>query len=459
MPARKTAAALAAACLVFGSASVVSAQSTMDTARNKGLKWLLTHQNGDGSWRSAAGGQVLGGSEVTATAMAVDALRQAGMKVSYPHSAGVAWLANATPTSVDSLARTILALQPAGIVVDSLVSRLLEWRNAKYTWGTYDHFDSSFPDTPLALRAGATTSAVYQGASATVLSAACVIVAAQQGAGGWSYIRPSATAPPLAATNAILPTTANILELHRLRVSYGIDTVTSCGGTAYVVLTAIDNGIAWLLTRRNADNGFGQPGASTVFETALAYEVLRTLRPSDPATAPAANYLIARQRADGSWHQDTGAPQGDALQTALVLKVFPPPPSPLVDTDGDGIPDVIEALLGTSLTVADSRFLAAPTTNPVPPPSEPSRPASRSQLSIGVDASTAPPSTAAGDGDLNGDGIVDAADLALAERIAVGLLSPTADYLRHGDVAAPFGSIDAADVVRIRRKVLGIENF
>jgi len=52
-----------------------------------------------------------------------------------------------------------------------------------------------------------------------------------------------------------------------------------------------------------------------------------------------------------------------------------------------------------------------------------------------------------------------AADLALAERIAVGLLSPTADYLRHGDVAAPFGSIDAADVVRIRRKVLGIENF
>jgi hypothetical protein len=80
-------------------------------------------------------------------------------------------------------------------------------------------------------------------------------------------------------------------------------------------------------------------------------------------------------------------------------------------------------------------------------------------LSIGVDASTAPPSEAVADGDLNGDGVVDAADLAIAERIAVGLLPPTADYLRHGDVATPTGTIDAADVARIRRKVLGLENF
>ena len=66
------------------------------------------------------------------------------------------------------------------------------------------------------------------------------------------------------------------------------------------------------------------------------------------------------------------------------------------------------------------------------------------------------------DGDLNGDGVVDVADVALAERIALGLITPTADQLAHGDVApagAPDGVIDAADVARILRKALGLETF
>ena len=66
------------------------------------------------------------------------------------------------------------------------------------------------------------------------------------------------------------------------------------------------------------------------------------------------------------------------------------------------------------------------------------------------------------DGDLNGDGVVDVADVALAERIALGLIVPTATQLAHGDVApagAPDGVIDAADVARILRKALGLETF
>lgn len=68
----------------------------------------------------------------------------------------------------------------------------------------------------------------------------------------------------------------------------------------------------------------------------------------------------------------------------------------------------------------------------------------------------------AADGDLNGDGNVDVADVLLAERIALGLIVPTANQLAHGDVAPagnPDGIIDAADVLRIRRKALGLENF
>lgn len=67
------------------------------------------------------------------------------------------------------------------------------------------------------------------------------------------------------------------------------------------------------------------------------------------------------------------------------------------------------------------------------------------------------------DGDLNGDGIVDVADIALAERMTLDFISPTFNQLIHGDVApAPAGGdwrIDTADVARIRRKALGLENF
>jgi pseudomonalisin len=65
------------------------------------------------------------------------------------------------------------------------------------------------------------------------------------------------------------------------------------------------------------------------------------------------------------------------------------------------------------------------------------------------------------DGDLNGDGVVDAADVALAMQIALGLIIPTASQLVHGDVAPSGGDgvIDADDVNQIRAKALGLVNF
>ena len=66
------------------------------------------------------------------------------------------------------------------------------------------------------------------------------------------------------------------------------------------------------------------------------------------------------------------------------------------------------------------------------------------------------------EGDINADGVVDVADVALAERIALGLIVPTTSQLAHGDVApagAPEGVVDVSDVARIRRKALGEENF
>jgi hypothetical protein len=69
------------------------------------------------------------------------------------------------------------------------------------------------------------------------------------------------------------------------------------------------------------------------------------------------------------------------------------------------------------------------------------------------------PNTATGD--INGDGVVDLADVILAERVALGLTATTPAQLQRGDVAPaanPDGVIDAADVIGIQRKALGLTN-
>ena len=58
--------------------------------------------------------------------------------------------------------------------------------------------------------------------------------------------------------------------------------------------------------------------------------------------------------------------------------------------------------------------------------------------------------------------VPDISDAIKALRIAVGLVTPTADDLLHGDVAplgAPDGRIDLADALLIMRNVVGTINL
>jgi hypothetical protein len=67
-----------------------------------------------------------------------------------------------------------------------------------------------------------------------------------------------------------------------------------------------------------------------------------------------------------------------------------------------------------------------------------------------------------GNGDINNDGVVDLADVILAQRFALGLATPSAAQTARADVAPagePDGVIDASDVLRILRKALGIDDF
>ena len=280
--------------------------------------------------------------------------------------AGISWLGNAPVASVDSLTRKIIALRIVNLSASAQAQQLLAWSNTiARTWGAYAGFETSFPDTPLALKALRFAGISY----ADLGPALCVVLTAQQTgdagvAGSWSYIwpAPGSAPPPAEMKSAILPTAQNILEVEASRVATGADAVICIvNGVAsiYPFTPAVSNGINWLLTqRRNADGGFGEQGVSTVLETALVYEALSALRPTDSATGAALDFLIARQGADGNWN-------GDALDTAYVLKVFPRPALPLVDTDKDGVPDVVEAFLGTDPKVADSRWLTRGTGNNV----------------------------------------------------------------------------------------------
>jgi len=111
------------------------------------------------------------------------------------------------------------------------------------------------------------------------------------------------------------------------------------------------------------------------------------------------------------------------------------------DSDGDGLDNLSEFLLSTDPTNpdTDSDGLLDPyDTDPLDPN----------------------PIMVVANGDINDDGVVDAADVMLAQRIFLGLITPTADQIAHGDVApagAPDGVINGADVLVIQRKALGLQ--
>lgn len=157
----------------------------IDDARLKAVAWLITHQSGDGSWPSSTG------LEMAETAAAVEALTNAGVTKSDTYTKGVAWLQNHRAYSTDALARQIVALAKSGRDTSDLVSRLITWRNdeasPQSSWGAYDHYSTSYPDTAMALEAIKTSAASYAEEGYSV----CNVVAQRNtGDGGWPYFVP-----------------------------------------------------------------------------------------------------------------------------------------------------------------------------------------------------------------------------------------------------------------------------
>ena len=339
-------AVLAIAVLASLPVAHAATQTELDQMRAKSLAYLVSQQKGDGSWRDASG------NGVQATASALEALTNSGIKTGYTPGAAVSWLMNENASSTDSLARQIAALARHGVGVNHLVPLLLANKNLiDGRWGAYKSYQASMPDTALAFDA-----LLAANISVPTDAELVAITGMKATDGGWAY-RISA---PGGAKSAVIPTAYAVLVLSRY--------VVARSSAATASSPSITDGVNWLLARKKNDGGFAEDANAAgtsdpttqgqVFETALVQAALATAKQASIAAAqtPAASlaltkiddFLVARQGADGSWG-------GEPFQTALAARAQPA--AVLADFDRDGLPDAVEPYLNHNVAVADSRDL------------------------------------------------------------------------------------------------------
>ena len=135
----------------------------------------------------------------------------------------------------------------------------------------------------------------------------------------------------------------------------------------------------------------------------------------------------------------------------------------LWDTDGDGLSDYAEVAYDGN----PNNYIAGQDLNPFMTDTDGDGFSDYDEVNLynsdPIDYNSVP---VFADGDLNGDGLVNAADVLLATRILTGQHIPTQDLLSHGDVAplvngvpVPDGLFNLGDVLVIQRKALDIVNF
>ena len=273
-----------------------------------GITWLINHQNEEGSWVDAL--QTVGRD----TAEAVVALRSFAAAEENV-AKGLQWLMKTSFSNADYLARKVEALALSGSTISPLLNELLFQQNPDGGWGSDGYYLSNPTDTSLVLKALA--SAEYK-KEAVISSAIAYLKGAQHLEGGWGGDD---------RENA-LQTTATVL------------TIFAYYREAYQLDEQMMHGLVWLFGKQNADGGFGS-STSTIYETAIALSILKTLNASADSMTNAQNYILNLQSKDGSWYE---SPYQTALAVSGLWGAMREPDLSIATSDVSFTPPVLTSL-------------------------------------------------------------------------------------------------------------------
>lgn len=264
-----------------------------------GITWLNANQHPDGFW----------GGEVMAITTFYHSTSVAAETFQYLHIAdgsltnAIAWLSAQDIPTVDHLSRQIEVLAQAGIDVTEKVNTLRSYLQPNGGWGIDANGTSDVLDTALVLRA---LKAANYSDQNIISSALGFLLSTQNHDGGWGFY-PSACSNCEADPSNVYMTAMVLQTLSQYRTIYNLE-------------TAINNGVAYLLTKQNPDGGFGT-SPSTVYETALAFLALVESGGNISSVAPQViNYLTSTQLPNGSWNDD---PYPTALALRALANVKP----------------------------------------------------------------------------------------------------------------------------------------
>ena len=169
--------------------------------------------------------------------------------------------------------------------------------------------------------------------------------------------------------------------------------------------------------------------------------------------AATANWSIGLVLSSGPNIYTVIATDGDAHANQAIENITLTYIPFVTDTDGDGLDDTFELAIGTDPTLWDtdgdgindgqelgydgdgSFYNYVTDTDPQNSDSDGDGVKDGAEITAGTDPLDNTSYPVIHDGDLNGDGKVNAADVLIAERILLGKMTPTQDQLDHGDVA------------------------
>jgi squalene cyclase len=256
-----------------------------NVAISNGLDYLSNTQNSNGAWNGNTT------TDFYSTFTVLETLRIFN-RVDASYQIGFQWCQSQPINNVDYFAKRIMLFSQNNISSTSELSALLSLRDS-YSggWGLKEPFISDILDTALVLQA---LKAANYSDSNTISTALGYLTSTQNPDGGFGFYAGD--------DSNVYMTAVAAKTLMEYKGSYNLQ-------------ASINNAVSYLLTKQNPDGGFGA-SSSTVYETALVYQILvRTIY--DPiAWAKAEGYLLNTQNTDGSWGPSAGSGQ-DAYSTAL----------------------------------------------------------------------------------------------------------------------------------------------